>query len=288
MLVNRGLVPSREKAQAFLMAGAVSVDGLKETKAGTKVDVDAEILLAKDPVPYVSRGGLKLEAALFEWGIGLSGAVCIDIGASTGGFTDLMLKRGAAKVYTIDVGYGQLDYKLRNDPRVVNMEKTNIRLLDPDGFPEKADFITIDVSFISLKLVLPVAAGLLKGLCAQQAEGPLEGLCGQQAEAGAETRAETGAGVAEGHIGRPLIVCLIKPQFEAERGQVGKGGIVRDLAVHEAVLGKVKGYAADNGFSVDGVMDSPILGTKGNKEFLALLTAQGAAGGQEGMWSFDG
>ena len=278
LLVNRGLVPSREKAQAYLMAGSVSVDGLRETKAGTRVDVDAEIVLAKDPVPYVSRGGLKLEAALLEWGIGLCGAVCIDIGASTGGFTDLMLKRGAARVYTIDVGYGQLDYKLRNDPRVVNMEKTNIRLLDPDGFPEKADFIAIDVSFISLKLVLPVAAGLLKGSC-----GP------PSAAARAPEGQQAHAGVSGAHDGgRPLIVCLIKPQFEAERGQVGKGGIVRDAAVHETVLGKVKGYAEDSGFFFAGVIDSPILGTKGNKEFLALLAVQGAAGGQEGMWSFDG
>jgi len=235
LLVNRGLAPTREKAQAFLMAGSVSVNGLRETKAGTKVATDAEITLAEDPIPYVSRGGLKLKAALDQWGLDISGAVCIDIGASTGGFTDLMLQRGASRVYAIDVGYGQLDYKLRLDPRVVNMEKTNIRLLDPEGFPERAGFITIDISFISLKLALPVAKRLLGG-------------------------------------GAPAcIVCLVKPQFEAERAQVGKGGIVRDAAVHEAVLRNVRGYAAENGFSAESEMDSPILGTKGNKEFLMLM-----------------
>ena len=235
MLVNRGLVPTREKAQAFLMAGAVTVNGLCETKAGTKVDAEAEIVLAEDPNPYVSRGGLKLEAALDRWDIGLSGAVCVDIGASTGGFTDLMLKRGASKVYAIDVGYGQLDYKLRNDARVIVMEKINIRLLDAEAFPEKADFISIDVSFISLKLVLPVAARLLK----------------------------------DGEGAR--MVALIKPQFEAERAQVGKGGIVRDAKVHAAVVEKVRGYAAENGLVAVAEIESPIFGTKGNKEFLALM-----------------
>ena len=234
MLVNRKLVATREKAQAYLMAGSVTVNGRRETKAGTKFDVDSEIIIAEDPIPYVSRGGLKLEAAIDCWEIGLDGRVCIDIGASTGGFTDLMLQRGAKKVYAIDVGYGQLDYKLRNDPRVVNMEKTNVRLLDTDAFPEKADFITIDVSFISLKLVLPVAERLLAA-------------------------------------GDSAIVCLVKPQFEAERAQVGKGGIVRDAAVHEAVILNVKGYASESGLETVSVTDSPITGTKGNKEFLFLL-----------------
>jgi len=246
LLVSRGLVPSREKAQAFLMAGAVTVNGMKETKAGTRVDTGAEILLAEDPVPYVSRGGLKLEAALDRWDISLGGLVCIDIGASTGGFTDLMLGRGAMRVYAIDVGYGQLDYKLRNDPRVVNMEKTNIRLLDAEGFPERAGFVAIDVSFISLKLVLPVAAGLLDA------------------------------------SGRARIVCLVKPQFEAERAQVGKGGIVRDPAVWAQVLEKVRGYAAENGLAVTDELESPITGTKGNREYLALMApAAGPASGGE-------
>ena len=250
LMVQRGLAASRERAQAFLMAGAVRVNGFAELKAGTRVDADAAIELAEDPLPYVSRGGLKLEAALDEWGVDLNGIVCVDIGASTGGFTDLMLQRGAARVYAIDVGYGQLDYKLRNDPRVVNMERTNVRLLDVEEFPERAGFIAIDVSFISLKLVLPVAAGLLDKGGVSHMNRPL------------------GSG---NHMNRSLLVCLVKPQFEAERGQVGKGGIVRDSAVHEAVVDKVKGYASDNGFKVNGVIESPILGTKGNKEFLVLL-----------------
>lgn len=234
MLVNRGLAPSREKAQAFLMAGTVTVDGKSETKAGHKVDTDSEIRIAHDPIPYVSRGGLKLKAALDRWEIKLEGIVCVDIGASTGGFTDLMLGRGAARVYAIDVGYGQLDYKLRNDPRVINMERTNIRLLDTETFPEKADFVSIDVSFISLKLVLPVAAKILSGVSS-------------------------------------MIVCLVKPQFEAERAQVGKGGIVRDPEVHRLVLEKVRVYAEISGLAVIDELESPIKGTKGNKEFLMLM-----------------
>ena len=238
LLVNRELAPTREKAQAFLMAGAVTVNGLLETKAGTKVAPGSVIELAEDPVPYVSRGGLKLKAAIDKWEIGLSGLVCIDIGASTGGFTDLMLQCGASKVYSIDVGYGQLDYKLRNDPRVVNMEKTNIRLLDTDNFPENADFIAIDVSFISLKLVLPVAARLLRDSASSR------------------------------------IVCLVKPQFEAGRKEVGKGGIVRDPDVRAAVVEKVKTYAFDNSLNALDCIESPILGTKGNREFLMLLTSR--------------
>jgi len=238
LLVERGLVPTREKAQAYIMAGSVYVNGRRDIKAGTKVDTESDISLEEDPIPYVSRGGLKLEAALDRWGIDLEGAVCVDIGASTGGFTDLMLKRGAAKVYAIDVGYGQLDYKLRIDKRVVNMEKTNVRLLDPEGFPEKADFIAIDVSFISLKLVLPVAAGLLKD--------------------------EEGA----------LIVCLVKPQFEAERAQVGKGGIVRDQGVRDETLQKVRGYAVESGLVAGEEIESPIRGTKGNVEFLMAVRAK--------------
>ncbi|MCL2110852.1 MAG: TlyA family RNA methyltransferase [Clostridiales bacterium] len=241
LMVERGLVASRERAQAFLMAGSVSVDGMREMKAGTRVSVDAEIALAEDPVPYVSRGGLKLRAALDHWGVDLAGAVCIDIGASTGGFTDLMLERGAARVYAIDVGYGQLDYKLRNDPRVVNMERTNIRLLDVDGFPERAGFIAIDVSFISLGLVLPVAVRLL------------------------------------GDKPSARIVALVKPQFEAGREQVGKGGIVRDPAVHKAVVEKVKGVAENQGMRVLSVLESPILGTKGNKEYLLIMQKNGNA-----------
>ena len=246
LLVDRGLVSSRERAQAFLMAGSVTVNGLQETKAGTRVDTEAEIVLTKDPIPYVSRGGLKLEAALDLWNIKLEGLICIDIGASTGGFTDLMLKRDALKVYAIDVGYGQLDYRLRNDLRVVNMEKTNIRLLDAGTFPEKAAFISIDVSFISLKLVLPVAVKLLEVI----KEGDSDALRDAV---------------------EPKIVCLVKPQFEAERGEVGKGGIVKDPAVHASVLKKVRGYAHENGLDVISEMESPIRKAKGNIEYLMLL-----------------
>ena len=256
LLVNRGLASSREKAQAYLMAGAVTVNGFRETKAGSKVADDSVIELAEDPVPYVSRGGLKLEAALDRWNIDLSGCVCMDIGASTGGFTDLMLKRGALKVFAIDVGYGQLDYKLRNDLRVVNMEKINIRLLDPDTLPERAGFIAIDVSFISLKLVLPVAVRLLGESARDKNNRP--------------------------HC--PHIVCLVKPQFEAERSQAAKGrGVIRDPAVHAETLAKVRGYAAENGLVVVDEIESPIFGTKGNREFLMSMrpvqNAQGEIGG---------
>jgi 23S rRNA (cytidine1920-2'-O)/16S rRNA (cytidine1409-2'-O)-methyltransferase len=236
LMVERGLVRSREKAQALLMAGSVTVDGQREWKPGTRYAAEAVIEVAEDPVPYVGRGGLKLKAALDAWEIDPKGLVCIDIGASTGGFTDVLLQGGAAKVYAIDVGYGQLDFSLRNDPRVVNMERTNIRLLDTDAFPEKVGFIVIDVAFISLALVLPVAVQLLK------ADAP-------------------GSGV----------VALVKPQFEAGRAQVGKGGIVRDPGVHAEVLEKVKNYAENCGFAVNAVMDSPVLGAKGNKEFLLWL-----------------
>ncbi|MDR0817598.1 MAG: TlyA family RNA methyltransferase [Clostridiales Family XIII bacterium] len=230
LLAERGLFESREKAQAAVMAGVVTVNGQRELKPGTKFTEAAELAVTEDVLKYVGRGGLKLEKAIDLWQIDLTGMVCMDIGASTGGFTDLMLQRGAAKVYAVDVGYGQLDWKLRNDPRVVNIERTNIRYLDPELIDEKPSFISIDVSFISLKLVLPVAAGLLKD------EGQL--------------------------------VALIKPQFEAGRAQVGKGGIVRDESVRAEVIEKVKGYAKDYGFTVKGITESPITGTKGNVEYL--------------------
>jgi 23S rRNA (cytidine1920-2'-O)/16S rRNA (cytidine1409-2'-O)-methyltransferase len=230
LLTQRGIFESRERAQASIMAGVVRVEGQPATKPGTKYPSDAEISVTEDVLKYVSRGGLKLEKAIEEWGITLTDSVCADIGASTGGFTDLMLQRGARKVYAIDVGYGQLDWKLRNDPRVVNLERTNIRYVDPALIDEAPSFISIDVSFISLKLVLPVAVSLL-------AQG------GQ-------------------------IVALIKPQFEAERNQVGKKGIIRDEAVREEVIGKVRGYASDNGLTVADIIASPITGAKGNVEYL--------------------
>ena len=233
MLTEKNIFPSREKAKASIMAGLVYVDGQRIDKPGTPVDDNAEITVREALCPYVSRGGLKLEKALELFHFTLDGAVAVDIGASTGGFTDCMLQKGARKVFAIDVGYGQLDWKLRNDPRVVNMEKVNIRYLDMDTVDKDIDFISIDVSFISLKLVFPVAAQLL---------------------------AETGS-----------LVCLVKPQFEAGRSQVGKKGIVRDPAVHREVIENVAGYAADNGLYCHGLTYSPVTGTKGNIEYLMFL-----------------
>jgi 23S rRNA (cytidine1920-2'-O)/16S rRNA (cytidine1409-2'-O)-methyltransferase len=238
LMVERGLARSREKAQALLMAGSVTVDGMREWKPGTKYAAEAVIEVAEDPNPYVGRGGLKLKAAIDAWEIDPKGLVCVDIGASTGGFTDVLLQAGAARVYAIDVGYGQLDFTLRNDPRVVNMERTNIRFVEPETFPEKTDFIVIDVAFISLALVLPVAVRLLKTDCETEIPG---------------------------------IVALVKPQFEAGRAQVGKGGIVRDPAVHAEVLENVTNYAKNCGLSAAAVLDSPVRGAKGNKEFLLWL-----------------
>lgn len=215
------------------MAGIVYVDGQKSDKAGNMVDENAEITVKENLCPYVSRGGLKLEKAMNLWGFPLTDCVCMDIGASTGGFTDCMLQKGARKVYAVDVGYGQLDYKLRIDNRVVNMEKCNIRYLDPQTIEDPIDFISIDVSFISLKLVFPVAARLLRE------EGSL--------------------------------VCLVKPQFEAGREQVGKKGIVRDRKVHKEVIEKVAAYAADCGLKPEGLTFSPVTGAKGNIEYLMYL-----------------
>lgn len=233
ILTEKGFFPSREKAKAALMAGIVFVNGQKVDKAGTIIDDESEIYVKENLCPYVSRGGLKLEKALNEFNISVDGFVCTDIGASTGGFTDCMLQNGACKVYAIDVGYGQLDYKLRIDERVVNMEKVNIRYLDFDTIKDPINFISIDVSFISLKLVFPVASKLL--------------------------------------IPGGELVCLVKPQFEAGREQVGKKGIVRDRKVHEEVLRNVAEYGKDNGLSVSGITFSPITGAKGNIEYLMHL-----------------
>ena len=234
LLVNNGFAESREKAKRTIMAGLVTVDGRLEDKPGSRFDIDADVQVAGKECPYVSRGGLKLEKAINEWGVSCENAVCIDMGASTGGFTDCMLQHGAVKVYAIDVGYGQLDYKLRTDPRVINMEKTNIRYLDTDLITEPVDLISIDVSFISLSHMFPVAAKVL---------------------------------APEGQV-----LCLVKPQFEAGREQVGKGGIVRDPAVHEEVIKKVMGYAEENGLFPTSLTFSPIQGTKGNIEYLLLLS----------------
>jgi 23S rRNA (cytidine1920-2'-O)/16S rRNA (cytidine1409-2'-O)-methyltransferase len=233
VLVNKGLFQSRERAKSAVMAGIVYVDGQRVDKPGTGVNEDSEIYVKEDLCPYVSRGGMKLEKAINAFGLELKDAVAVDIGASTGGFTDCMLQKGASKVYAIDVGYGQLDWKLRNDTRVINMERVNVRYLESDKIQEKVDFISIDVSFISLKLIFPVAAGLLS---------------------------ETGS-----------LVCLVKPQFEAGREQVGKKGIVREESVHREVIKNVVRYAESNGLYAWGLTFSPMTGAKGNIEYLLYL-----------------
>ncbi len=229
-LVEQGYFQSREKAKAAIMAGQVFVDGQISDKAGNMIKEDASVEVKGASCPYVSRGGFKLEKALKVFEIDVKDRICLDIGASTGGFTDVMLQNGASKVYSVDVGYGQLDYKLRNDPRVVNMEKYNFRYALPEDFPDAMDFACSDVSFISLKHIFPAAALLLKD--------------------GAE------------------IAFLIKPQFEAEREQVGKNGIIKDPKVHQEVIEKVCSYANDSGFTIKKLSYSPVKGAKGNIEFL--------------------
>jgi 23S rRNA (cytidine1920-2'-O)/16S rRNA (cytidine1409-2'-O)-methyltransferase len=233
LLVNKGLAESREKAKRTIMAGIVYVDGQKEDKAGTTFDPEVSIEVRGNVLPYVSRGGLKLEKAIKEFGVSCEGKVCLDIGASTGGFTDCMLQNGAVKVFAIDVGHGQLDWKLRNDERVVCMEKTNIRYVTHEDLGEKAGLVSIDVSFISLKLVLPVVKTLINDDC--------------------------------------QVVCLIKPQFEAGRDQVGKKGVVRDKKVHTEVIEKTLAFACSIGFVLRGLTFSPIKGPEGNIEYLAEL-----------------
>lgn len=232
-LVNRGLVESRERAKAYIMAGIVYVDDQKAMKAGDKVSEGQRLEIRGSTLKYVSRGGLKLEKAIDSFGIDLAGFVCADVGASTGGFTDCMLQNGAVKVYSIDVGYGQLAWKLRSDDRVVNIERTNVRYLDMEVFEEDVDFSSIDVSFISLKLVLPVVHSFLR-------EG---GTC----------------------------VALIKPQFEAQREDVGKKGVIKDKAVHIKVIDKCLNIARELGFGILGLDYSPIKGPEGNIEFLMYI-----------------
>lgn len=232
LLVERGLQESRQRAQAIIMSGDVFVDGRRVDKPGTAVAEDAEISV-RGTLPYVSRGGLKLEKAMASFPIDLRGAVCADIGASTGGFTDCMLQNGAEKVYAVDVGYGQLAWKLRSDPRVVCLERTNARYLTREQVPDALDFASVDVSFISLKLILPPLCGLLK-------DG-----------------------------GRAA--CLVKPQFEAGREKVGKKGVVRDPDVHLEVLEHFLEHAKDSGFTVLGLTYSPIRGPEGNIEYLGCL-----------------
>lgn len=233
LLVERGLATSREKAKAMIMAGEVLVDNEREDKAGSMFPEEVEIVLKGKPLPYVSRGGLKLEKAMKNFNLTLDGKVCMDVGASTGGFTDCMLQNGAVKVYSVDVGHGQLDWKLRNDPRVVCMERTNIRYVVPEDIEERPSFVSIDVSFISLtKVLLPV-----RNLMEENGE----------------------------------IAALIKPQFEAGREKVGKKGVVRDPAVHKEVIEMVISYAKSISFGVRHLEFSPIKGPEGNIEYLVHL-----------------
>lgn len=234
ILVKQGFAPSREKAKAILMSGNVFVDGQREDKAGTTFDESKiRIEVKGSTLKYVSRGGLKLEKAMAEFPIGLHDAVCMDIGASTGGFTDCMLQNGARRVYAIDVGHGQLDWKLRSDERVVCMEKTNFRYVTTEDISEEIDFASVDVSFISLTKILLPARNLLRS--------------------------------------RGSMVCLIKPQFEAGRDKVGKKGVVREPQVHEEVVHKVIDYADMIGFEVKGLTYSPIKGPEGNIEYLVYI-----------------
>ena len=236
LLVSLGLAESRAKAQATIMAGEVYVNGQKADKSGMEVDITSNIEVRGSACPYVSRGGLKLEKALKNFGVDPTGYVCSDSGASTGGFTDCLLQQGASKVFAIDVGYGQLAWKIRNDPRVVVMERTNIRYVTPEDLGEPLDLSVIDVSFISLSLVLPVVKTLLK---------------------------PTGQ-----------VLCLIKPQFEAGKDKVGKKGVVRDPAVHEEVLQNFISLAKSLDFTIRNLTFSPVKGPEGNIEFLAHLSMQ--------------
>lgn len=233
LLVSRGMADSREKARAMIMAGEIFVNGSREDKPGSSFEENADIAFHGKTLPYVSRGGLKLEKAIREFSLDLNNRICLDIGASTGGFTDCMLQNGAEKVTAIDVGYGQLAYKLRTDPKVVCMEKTNIRYVTPEQIGMPADFASVDVSFISLKLVLPPLKALLK--------------------ADAD------------------VICLVKPQFEAGREKIGKKGVVRDPSVHEEVLSQICEHAIKTGFTVKDMSFSPIKGPEGNIEYLLWL-----------------
>lgn len=234
LVVAQGLCETREKAQKYIMAGMVLVNDQKVDKAGTKVPIDSHLRLVGEPLPYASRGGFKLAEAFERFPISMKDAVVVDLGASTGGFVDCALQHGAKRVYAVDVGYGQLAWKLRTDERVINMEKTNARFLTPEDFPELMDWMTTDVAFISLTKILPAAYNILK---------------------------EDGSGVA-----------LIKPQFEAGRDKVGKNGVVRDPAVHEEVIQRILTFNEELGFKTLGIVHSPIQGPQGNIEYLYWFT----------------
>lgn len=237
-LVEQGLVTGREKAKSIIMAGIIYVNNQKADKAGMEVSEKDTIELRGETLKYVSRGGLKLEKAISRFPISLEGAVCCDIGASTGGFTDCMLQNSAKKVYAIDVGYGQLAWSLRTNPNVINLERTNVRYITREQIPEEIDFISIDVSFISLTLVLPVAHFLLKS--------------------------------------GGKVVCLVKPQFEAGKGKVGKKGVVKEPEIHYEVIKKIVDFSEQNGFGVLDLEYSPIKGPEGNIEYLLFLEKDSA------------
>ncbi|MBR3610700.1 MAG: TlyA family RNA methyltransferase [Oscillospiraceae bacterium] len=233
-LVARGIIQSREQAKAAIMAGQVYVNNQKADKAGESVTAEDKIEFRGEKLAYVSRGGLKLEKAMELYGFKLDNKICMDVGASTGGFTDCMLQKGATKVYSIDVGYGQLAWKLRQDERVVNLERTNVRYITSEQVPDIVDFVSIDVSFISLGLVIPVLVPFLSD--------------------------------------EAMMVCLVKPQFEAGKDKVGKHGVVRDPATHMEVLERAVGFAKNAGFGIVGLEFSPIKGPQGNIEYLMVLT----------------
>jgi 23S rRNA (cytidine1920-2'-O)/16S rRNA (cytidine1409-2'-O)-methyltransferase len=233
LLVDKGLAPSRQRAQALIMAGTVLVNNQPAAKAGVQISESDLVEIKSGTNPYVSRGGLKLEGALKEWSLEVADRICIDVGASTGGFTDCLLQKGAARVYAVDVGYGQLAWKLRQDRRVVVIERTNIRNMPGEMVPEAVDIVTIDASFISLKIVVPAVMAFLK---------------------------PDGA-----------ILALIKPQFEVGKNQVGKGGVVRNPELHERVIEDLSNFFTAKGLECVNVVPSPILGPKGNREFFILL-----------------
>lgn len=232
-MTEHGLAPSRQRARALIMAGSIRVNDQSVDKPGALVDDGDRIALTGADLPYVSRGGLKLEAALTGYRIDPAGQVCLDVGASTGGFTDCLLQRGASRVYAVDVGYGQMAWKLRQDPRVIVIERTNIRYMPPDALPEPVDLVTIDASFISLKIVVPAVLRFLK------AEG--------------------------------MLLPLIKPQFEVGKGVVGKGGVVSDPARHAQVIDELGRFFSGLGLRCSEALPSPVLGPKGNREFFMLL-----------------
>jgi 23S rRNA (cytidine1920-2'-O)/16S rRNA (cytidine1409-2'-O)-methyltransferase len=242
LLVKRGVVQSRERARALIMAGKVAVEGNRIDKPGIQINIDAQLKLQGGDSSYVSRGGEKMEGALKTFGIDPRGMVVMDVGASTGGFTDCILQKGAKKVYAVDVGYGQLAWRLQKDLRVVNLERRNIRYLQREEVPEEIDLILIDTSFISIEKFLPHLLGFLNK---------------------------------EGSI-----LSLIKPQFEVEKGEVGKGGVVRDKALHEKVIERVSNFSRGLGLKTLGVMESPLLGPKGNKEFFIYLKKENEKNGQ--------